>query len=49
MNLLPEYIMGRNGRKFAAAHCSREEQAKMMTRFIEHIVVAAKERADARS
>lgn len=36
--------MGRNGRAFAAAHCSREEQACIMTRFIEEIVRQRKEK-----
>jgi hypothetical protein len=41
--------MGRNGRKFASSHCSREEQARIMTRFIERIVLTGKERIGARA
>lgn len=41
--------MGRNGRKYAAEHCSREEQARIMTRFIERIVSTGKERIHVRT
>lgn len=41
--------MGRNGRKFAVANCSREEQARIMIRFIENIVGERKERIRART
>ncbi len=35
--------MGHNGRNYASAHCSREEQARIMARFIERIAKKGKE------
>jgi len=39
--------MGRNGRKYAIVYCSRVEQAKIMTRFIEQITSTSEEKVHA--
>jgi glycosyltransferase involved in cell wall biosynthesis len=41
--------MGQNGRKYAVAHCTREEQSRIMTRFVQQICENRKERTDARA
>jgi glycosyltransferase involved in cell wall biosynthesis len=41
--------MGRNGRRYASAQCTREEQARVMTSFLQQIVENPKERTDARA
>ena len=41
--------MGQNGRRYATTYCTREEQARIMTDFIERIVQDRKERKGART